>query len=289
MRYLEQVQRGIDYVEQHLDHDISLNQIARAAGISQWHFQRIFKALTNETLKTYIRARRFANSLEKLMASDERIIDIALQAGFESQESFTRAFKQAFNMTPNEYRKLGKNKLFLKKIRIDADYLAHINQNVSLQPEIYRQGVMTLVGLRTRFYSVDSDKNNIASKLPPLWAQFVQRLQEIPHRVPGMCYGLVQQTAADSDLLEYYAAVAVERVSDLPEGMASIELPATQYARFTHRGLPAQLDTTVNYVYSSWLLQSSYRHSGGPDLEFYGDDYVPESDRSVMYYAIPVK
>ena len=289
MRYLEQVQRGIDYVEQHLDHDISVNQVAHAAGISQWHFQRIFKALTNETLKTYIRARRFANSLGKLMATNERILDVALQAGFESQESFTRAFKQAFNMTPNEYRKLGKNKRFLKKIRIDSEYLAHINRNISLQPEIYQQKKMTLVGLRTRFYSVDSEKNNIASKLPPLWVQFVERLQEISYRIPGMCYGLVRQTSADSDLLEYYAAVAVDRLENLPDGMVSIELPETQYARFTHHGLPTLLDTTVNFIYSNWLLQSGYRHSGGPDLEFYGDDYGPELEQSVMQYAIPIE
>ena len=115
MNYLNQVQIGIDYIEANLDFEIDLQKVAQAAAISQWHFQHIFKALTNETLKTYIRSRRMANSLDKLLKTDQRIIDIAFCAGFESQESFTRAFKKAFGMTPNGYRKLGDKNLFLQK------------------------------------------------------------------------------------------------------------------------------------------------------------------------------
>jgi hypothetical protein len=61
-----------------------------------------------------------------------------------------------------------------------------------LSPEIYRQPTMRVVGLRTRFYSVDSDKNNIADKLPGLWASFLPRLGEIENRVGRLCYGNVK-------------------------------------------------------------------------------------------------
>ena len=71
MNYLQNVQAGIDYIEKNLDAEISAANIAKVAGISQWHFQRIFKALTNETLKTYIRSRRFANALENTWPSIE--------------------------------------------------------------------------------------------------------------------------------------------------------------------------------------------------------------------------
>ena len=110
MNYLKQVQKGIDFIEANLDFELSLKQIAEEAGISQWHFQRIFKALSNETLKTYIRSRRLANALVKLFNTKQRIIEIAVAAGFESQESFTRAFKKAFDMTPNQARKIGNKK-----------------------------------------------------------------------------------------------------------------------------------------------------------------------------------
>ncbi len=289
MSYLKQVQAGVDYIEANLDFDISLTEVAAAAGISQWHFQRMFKALTNETLKTYIRSRRLSNSLEKLLVTKARIIDIALSAGFESQESFTRAFKSAFDMTPNEYRKLGSKSLFLKKAQFDAEYLQHINQNISLQPEIYSQKRMLLVGLKTCFYSVDSEKNNIAEKLPPLWGDFLSCIDQIDNVVRGVCYGVVRQTNEKADQLEYHAAIEVSKLGTLPGNMVSIEIPASTYAKFTHQGEVNNINNTVNYIYSSWLLQSGFKHTYGADLEFYGSDYHPVSDKSVMHYAIPVE
>ena len=197
--YLERIQEGIDYIESRLDEEIPLADVARAAGVSQWHFQRIFKALTGETLKTYIRSRRFANSLDRLLTTKLRILDIALLAGFDSQESFARAFKMSFGLTPQEYRRLGKKTLFLRKAQIDAEYLKHINENVSLAPEIAVQPGRTLVGLRTQLFSVDSEKNNIAQRLPPLWGAFLSRLSEIEGRVPGACYGVIEQERRDSE------------------------------------------------------------------------------------------
>ncbi len=288
MNYLKQVQVGIDYIEANLDFDISLSQVAKAAGLSQWHFQRIFKALTNETLKTYIRSRRLANSLDKLLTTNLKIIDIAVSAGYESQQSFTRAFKDAFNLTPNEYRKIGDKSLFLKKIEFDSGYLTHINQNISLTPEIYTQKTMQLVGLRTCFYGVDSEKNNIGEKLPALWADFLNRMSEIENAVIGICYGVVLQIKENTDELEYYAAIEVSEINLLPENMASLEIPLANYAKFTHRGEVKYIDSTVNYIYSSWLLKSGKRHTSGPDLEIYGPRYHSTSEKSVMHYAIPI-
>src|SRR5262249_2902163 len=153
-----------DYIETRLDEDIALSDVARVAGVSQWHFQRIFKALTGETLKAYIRARRLAGSLDRLLKTDLRILDIAMFAGFESQEAFARAFKKAFGLTPQEYRAIGSKSLFLKKVQIDSDYLRHINQNVSTEPEVAERPEMTLVGVRTVFFGVDSEKNNVGEQ-----------------------------------------------------------------------------------------------------------------------------
>jgi len=289
VNYLKSVQIGINYIEANLDFDITSSQIAKEAGLSQWHFQRIFKALTNETLKTYIRSRRLANSLDKLLTTDLRIIDIAVSSGYESQESFTRAFKAAFNMTPNEYRKLGDRNLFLKKLEFDSEYLKHINQKISLNPEIYIQRPMRLVGLKTCFYSIDSEKNNIGEKLPALWAAFLERMNEIENVDAGTCYGVVRQIKADTDQLEYYAAVEVNKIKLLPKNMVSIDIPLSNYAKFTHRGEVKYVDNTVNYIYSSWLLKSGKSHTSGIDLEVYDHQYDPVSENSVMYYAIPIE
>jgi AraC family transcriptional regulator len=289
MNYLTQVQRGIEFIEANLDYDILFQEVSQKAGISQWHFQRIFRALTNETLKTYIRSRRLSNALEKLLISNQKIIEVAITAGFESQESFTRAFKKAFNMTPNEARKIGNKNLFLKKVKFDTEYLRHINKNISLTPEIYTQKKLQLVGMKTEFYSVDSEKNNIADRLPLLWSKFLPQMADIKDRIPDVAYGIIQQTKEKTDLLEYYAVVEVTQTNKLPVGMVSLEIPKSKYAKFVHKGNVTNINNTVNYIYSSWLLQSNKRHTYAPDIEIYGSEYIPDSDESIIHYAIPIE
>ncbi len=288
MQYLQRVQQGIDFVEAHLDTEIALSDVAKAAGMSQWHFQRVFRALTNETLKTYIRSRRFAKALEQLLSTKLPILDIALAAGYDTQESFTRAFKLCFKLTPGQYRAFGSRSLFVKKVELDADYLRHIHRNVSLVPELYEQRTMQLVAVRTLFYGIDSEKNNLAKKLPPLWASFLTRLGEVPHAVPGVCYGVVSPVRAASDQLQYFAAIEVSQRAALPDGMQALEVPGARYAKFAHQGPAQGIDNTVNYIYSSLLLSSGASHAGGADLEVYDGRYHPTADTSLMHYAIPI-
>lgn len=286
--YLAQVQKGIDYIEEHLDFEIETSSVARHAGVSHWHFQRIFKALTHETLKSYIRTRRLTNALRKLERGEERVLDIAITAGFESQESFTRAFKAAFGVTPAAYRRSKLSIPAPAKARIDAEYLEHLHNGISLEPEIYTQRQLCLVGLATCFFGADSEKNNMADKIPGLWSDFLERLPEIPKTVAGTCYGVVRQTPARTDELEYLAGIEVDAELAPPPGMTKIVVPSARYAKFTHRGRMHLLDQTVNYIYSNWLARSKLRHTYAADLEFYGAGFQLDSDESVMYYAIPV-
>ena len=288
MTYLEQVQRGVDFIEENLHGDIALCDVARAAGMSQWHFQRIFRALTNETLKTYIRSRRLAHAQEALLKTDARILDIALTAGFQSQESFARAFKKHLGLPPSEYRKLGANSLFLRKAQFDLAYLEHINHNLSPSPEIRELGERHFVGLETPFYSVDSEKNNIATTLPALWSAFLPRLSEISQGIAGTAYGVIQQHEDGDGLLRYCAALEVTAIPEVPCGMRKVRIPAATYAFFTHHGPTETLDNTVNYIYSTWLAQSNYQHTYAPDLEVYGASFQQDAADSEMFYAIPI-
>lgn len=286
--YLACVRRGIDHIERHLDSEIALADVGRAAGLSQWHFQRIFKALTNETLKTYIRSRRLACALVALRNPQARTIEIALAAGFESQESFSRAFYKVYRMTPGQYRQIGCRSLFPVKSEFDDAYLRHLHQGLSLVPSLQHWPAQRVVGLCTRFFGVDSDKNNLAHKLPALWSAFLARMSDITDRAPGPAYGLLRPTADDSDQLQYVACVPVTGAATAPSGMVTLSLPATCYACFTHQGRVSALDHTVNYAYSSWLLGSGQQHSGGWDIEVYGEQYHPTDPGSLIHYAMPI-
>lgn len=288
MNYLHQVLRGIDYIEQHLEEDLEPGLVARHARVSQWYFQRIFKGLTGETLKAYIRSRRLAHALARLASSDAPILEIALGAGFESHAAFTRAFRSTFGVTPKEYRAMGNQNLLARRPRIEEGYLRHLRANLSLEPELIELPRMTLVGLKTSFYGVASEKNNLGDKLPPLWDAFLARLGEVAAFDPSVCYGVVRAVAR-SEQLDYLACVEVAERRGLPEGMSVTTVPASSYALFTHRGLPAELNATVDYIYGNWLLRSGLRHTYGPDLESYRADYVPGSKDSIIRYAIPIE
>ncbi|MEL6216268.1 MAG: GyrI-like domain-containing protein, partial [Pseudomonadota bacterium] len=265
-----------------------LRSVSKAAGMSHAHFQRTFKALTGETLATYIRSRRMANALDQLLRTDQRVLDIAIDAGFESQEAFARAFKRAFGMTPTEYRRIGDKHRFLKKLRLDESYLQHMT-SMQREPELCERDAMRVVGFRTHFYGVESEKNNLGDVLPQLWAQYLPRADETPYPVPGDYFGVVSQDEHDPEQLVYHACRAVERETELPDGMASMVVPAATWAIFEHRGEAQNIDQTVNYIYSTWLATSPWRHTFGPDLEIYGDRWHETSPESVMHYAIPVQ
>jgi AraC family transcriptional regulator len=290
MSYISKLNKGIDFIEQHLNDNFELSAVSDAAGMSHWHFQRIFSALTGETLKSYIRARRFSSAMKSLLSTDDRIIDIAVSAGYESHESFTRSFQDYFKMTPNEFRKSGNPHLFMEKIRIDSSYLKQISNNIEKDPEILIFPNRNFVGLGTFFFGVETEKNNMAEKLPELWSKFLPRMDEVPNFIPGAGYGLIRQTKDRSGQLEYFSSVEVSELpKTLPQFMQSITIPSQKYAKFLHRGEVKNLNHSVNYIYSAWLLNSKYFHSSNFDIEEYGEKYHPTSFESEIYYLVPIE
>ncbi len=107
MKQLSPLERAVEYIEGHLNEDIGLREVSRAAGYSYCHMTRLFTAAMGESVGRYINRRRLYSASEKLIRSDRRVLDIALDSGFASSEAFSRAFKAAFGMSPAAYRKAG--------------------------------------------------------------------------------------------------------------------------------------------------------------------------------------
>ena len=95
----------LSWLEGHLDQPLSLDNVAAKAGYSKWHLQRMFKDVTGQAIGAYIRARRLSKSAVALRLTARPILDIALQYRFDSQQTFTRAFKKQFSLTPALYRR----------------------------------------------------------------------------------------------------------------------------------------------------------------------------------------
>ncbi|WP_150275397.1 helix-turn-helix transcriptional regulator [Paenibacillus tepidiphilus] len=106
MNYSAMIQQTIGYIETNLHEELSLEGIAKYIGFSKYHYHRIFQKEVGVTLSEYIRYRRIANAANILLYTNEKIIEIAVHYRFESQESFTRAFKKYYRLPPGQYRRI---------------------------------------------------------------------------------------------------------------------------------------------------------------------------------------
>lgn len=100
------IKKIIKYVEENLHEPLTLENIARRSNFSKYHLHRIFQSSLGMTVTEYIRMRRLANASVALLYTSERILDIALYYQFESQELFTRAFKEIYKLPPVKYRRM---------------------------------------------------------------------------------------------------------------------------------------------------------------------------------------
>lgn len=98
------VEKTIDYIEAHLKESIGLDSIARAAGYSKYHLNRIFAEHTGKTIHKYIQERRLNESADRLIATQQNIIEIAQDWGYASQQAYTLAFREYYQCTPQVYR-----------------------------------------------------------------------------------------------------------------------------------------------------------------------------------------
>ncbi|MBB3323338.1 MULTISPECIES: RamA family antibiotic efflux transcriptional regulator [Atlantibacter] len=95
------------WIDDNLHKPLRIDEIARHAGYSKWHLQRLFQHHTGESLGRYIREKKLRLAAQDLRSTDARVLDISLKYGFESQQSFTRLFTRKFNMSPGHYRRQG--------------------------------------------------------------------------------------------------------------------------------------------------------------------------------------
>ena len=107
MNWLESIEKAIGYIESHLKDDFSIEDVASRVHMSSGYFQKAFSMLCGFTVGEYIRNRRLAEAGMELLSSNEKIIDIALMYGYDSHDSFTKAFSRFHGVTPSAVRRGG--------------------------------------------------------------------------------------------------------------------------------------------------------------------------------------
>jgi AraC family transcriptional regulator len=258
---LEDYERRILRVQQllaaQLDAPIAPEDLARAAHFSLHHFHRIFRAQVGETVMQHVRRLRLERAARRLRASDERILELALEAGYDSHEAFTRAFAERFGIPPSEYRAQPSARL--------AAWQRHV------EPRVAAVEVRTLPAIRVAFMRHRGGYATIHAFWDAMraWAEARGLLAgEAP--LYGVCPDDPDVTPEPQ--LRFDACVVIDDdfVADGAVGVA--ELPAGTYAVGLHVGPFHRLAETYLDVIGRWFPTSGYELAAEPVIEHYLDD-----------------
>ena len=280
MDYIDSIQKTIDYIEANLKEELDINRAISESGYSLTHFYRIIQSFSGISLKDYIRNRRLSEAAVALRMSDTRIIDIAMEYDFQSQEVFTRAFLSSFGITPGQYRKSRESITLYKKL--NARQLFMSLNGLSIEPTIILEKIFQLVGITRTVHPGSAD-------ISQLWREFHHSSNSIvtplnSDKLIGLCEYMPDIT--DDSEFSYMACKEVLSTNNLPMGMDAKIIPCTKYAVFTHSGTVDGLKETYDKIYGIWLPLTGSQLAEADTLEIYT---LQSSNNYKLDIYIPLK
>lgn len=272
--WIEGFQRSVDFIERNLCEALDIGRIAGKAALSPFYYQRIFGALCGMTVGEYIRARRMTLAAQELSGSDARVIDIAVKYGYDSPDSFAKAFQRFHGVTPSQAREPG--------VKLRSFAPLHIKITLEggdmLEYRIVEKAPFTIAGIKRRFNTETSYQ-----EIPKYWREWSSDMKGLKGRF-GVCMDM------EGKDFDYWIADLYAPWKDIPEGCGTTQIPGGLWAEFTCRGpLPDSLQRVNTQIWSEWLpALTGYQLAGNYSMEIYTPPAVkPEDD--VSYICIPLK
>lgn len=275
---LYELNHVIDYIEAHLTDDLSLESVSKYAGVSDYHFRKIFYYISGMTLIEYIKNRRLSEANIDLL-NGEKVTSVAFKYGYESIDGFTRAFKNWSGFLPSDVIKKGVCKSFPK-----LKFVINIKGGVSMNFRIEEKLAFNLVGVSKRvpiqFEGVNDEIVKLAMSITDEQRKEMHTLQNIePYEVVNASWDSdVNFLKEEGELTHLIGVLTTEdNVSDLLE---KISVESYTWAVFPSEGpFPSTLQETMAKVYSEWLPSSNYEIINAPTFSFtkineYKKDYA---------------
>ena len=293
MEWLSAIRRSIEYIEEHLNDEISAGDVSGEVNISEYIFCKGFSVMTGYSPSEYIRNRRLYLAAVKLCDTDKSVLDTALDSGYDTPESFTKAFTRFHGKTPSQVRAGAPYKTFLPlKIHIN------IQGGDQMECKIVKLFGMKLIGFQREFNNEDSYK-----KIPKYWDEICDKYAYNVYagNPPANAY---EKAIMDNCIGEY--AVCVDDIGgdkfryiiagrytggEVPEGMAMYEFPMGEWAVFDCIGpIPEALQSMNTRIFKEWLPgNTEFELSGNATVEWYdcmGDQKSPDYHSAIW---LPVK
>ena len=261
MDWVESIHRAIQYIEAHLREDLSICTVAQQAALSPYYFQKGFTMLCGMTVGEYIRQRRLSAAGLEVLMTDRKIIDIALEFGYDAPDSFTKAFARFHGVTPAALRKSGGAVRSFAPLRIKVTLEGGQNMDCRIQK---KEAFTVLCRAKTFRYEEG------AEQVPRFWAEhFRTGGWETVH---GM-YGINLDESMGGSEFEYLIADNYDPVKEIPAGFITRTIPAYTWAVFPCTGkMPQALMELNRQIFSQWLpVNTDYRIAAGINVEMYSD------------------
>ena len=285
MDWITGIQRAVDYVEAHLEESIDYEEVARQAYSSSFHFQRVFSILCGFTLGDYIRYRRLSLAGKELSSSEIRVIDTAYKYGYDTPESFSRAFTRFHGVTPSQVKQgsatLKSFSPLSVKLILDGGNMMNyrIETKGAFQILCKKKQVSCKTEMTTeeisRFWQLCGTDGTI-----PALCKYIPEHNIFPNCIVGANFG---KDATDSEF-PYAIGAHYNGMPVTDAGLTVEEIPAHTYVVFPCVGkMPEAFQTLYHQIYSEFFPASEYQPCGGTDFEAY-----PSADVTNPHYSCEI-
>ena len=280
MEWLDRMMAAIDYMEEHMEEQLDMEEIAKTAYSSTFHFQRMFHMLTGMTVAEYMRKRRLTLAAQELvMSADARVLDVALKYSYDSPESFAKAFRRVHGITPSAAREPGANLKAYPRISFHIS----LKGDKDMDYRIVERKEYEVIGKLIKVSCKDGDNFR---RVPEFWRECYKN-----GTVEMLCaaskgkelLGICMDMDYEKEQMSYM--IAVENNGSIKDNSLTIRtIPAANWAVFTSVGpMPGAIQKVWERIFQEWLPATGYEHADAPELEVY-----PKGDNQAEDYRCEV-
>lgn len=252
------------HIEDNLDSEVDVKQLARIAGSSEYHFRRMFSALAGLPLSEYVRRRKLTKAASEVLSGHDSLLDIAIRWGYGSNEAFARAFRAMHGVGPQEARN---TKKALQSQQI-LTFKLIVEGSTSMEYRIVEKEAFQVVGRGTRVPLVHVGMNPaIVDFIKGIGMPTLERMKALSDGEPEGLVALTsnQEGNQEGDHLDYFHGVVTAK--EAPEDMETVTVPKNTWAVFKTEGpYPETIQYMWRDVYTQWFPSNSYESVEGPSM-----------------------
>ena len=296
--YISRINRVLAYVERHLADDLSLAVLARESCFSPFHFHRIFQAIVGETPVDFVKRVRLERAALMLIHNPRRTItEIAIECGFSSSATFSRAFSEAFETSPSSWRQKSKNgKLGSRKRKASAlsiEYPGSTRKRAARNNQSEMPMNVTIKEMPAKHIAyVANLEGYIQEKIDQAWSRLCGWAGPLglleSAEIIGMSFDNPDITPKSK--CRYYACMTVPDNTSTPKDIGLMDIPAGRYAVLPFDGTTDDISDAYRAFYAKWLPQSGFEPDDRPCYEVYHSS--PNEDPEghfVMDICMPIR